>query len=166
MGDEYGGNTLVETSLGNSWAKVETLAAEKVNAFGLDINKQTIRLTMRHRNDVDYLQPGVFFKYKGFSWMPISVINKDIFDREIEIIAKNIKIDTMPEITYVPYSFGGGAKLIDGFTVKKADGNTAETIEVGDFLYGELNGDWVAGFVTSIPVEDVSDLNLADQGST
>jgi len=164
--DEYGGNTLYETDLGSSWAKVETLSANRLNSVGLDINKQTVRITMRYRDDIDYTQEGLFFKYKTLSWQPVSVINKDVFNREIEVIAVNIKIDNMAEITYVPFSAGGGVKLIDGYTVKKAAGNTAETIEVGDFLYGELNGEWVAGFVTAIPVSTSADLNLADQGTT
>lgn len=55
--------------------------------------------------------------------------------------------------------------VISGFIVKKGSGNTAATIEVGDYITGGWIGDvWLSGKVTTIPVNDVSDINPAVQG--
>lgn len=59
---------------------------------------------------------------------------------------------------------GGSITAIDGFVVKKGAGNVASTIEVGDYISGWIGDVYVAGKVTSIPVTDVSDLDIAVQG--
>lgn len=58
----------------------------------------------------------------------------------------------------------GGGTFISGFNVKKGSGNVAGTIEVGDFISGWLDSVFVAGEVLTIPVTDVSDLDIAVQG--
>lgn len=57
-----------------------------------------------------------------------------------------------------------GATFIDGFLVKKGSGNVASTIEVGDQISGWIGDVYVAGEVTTIPVNDISDVNPAIQG--
>lgn len=58
----------------------------------------------------------------------------------------------------------GGGLFIDGFLVKKGVGNVAATIEVGDFVDGWIGTVRVSGRVNTIPVNDVSDLDMALQG--
>lgn len=164
--DGYGGNTLTESSLGASWCSVEPLSGSKQVAFGLDITKQTIRLKMRYRADLDYSQTGILFKWKNRNWQPVSFRDADAFGREVEIIAINVTIDNMPEITYVPVDAGSGVKLIDGFTVKKADGNEGTGIEVGDFIYGWFGEVFAAGVVNSIPVATIANIDVAVSGQS
>ena len=61
-------------------------------------------------------------------------------------------------------AIGGSVTEIDGFIVKKGAGNVASTIEVGDYISGWIGDVYVAGKVTTIPVNDVSDLSIAVQG--
>jgi len=165
VADGFGGNTLTESLLGNSWADVESVSSSSVVAYGLDINKQTVRFKMRYRDDIDYTDRGLVLKYKSKNWQPLSVVNVDVFDRHVEILAINVTIDNMPEITYVPVDSGDGPKLIDGFTVTKADGNTlTSSIEGGDFIYGFFGDVFAAGTVTTIPVNDITDINVAVKG--
>jgi len=85
--DGYGGNTLTETLLASSWAGVESLSAFKLTQFGLDTSKQSIRVRMRYRSDVDYKSEGVFLKYKTKEWIPTSIENVGLENEEIIIIA-------------------------------------------------------------------------------
>ena len=58
----------------------------------------------------------------------------------------------------------GGGTFISGFNVVKGSGNVAGTIEVGDFIAGWIGTVYVTGRVNTIPVNDVSDLDMALQG--
>jgi len=85
--DEYGGNVLTERKIGSSWAKVNTISRTKEVRFGLDTVSQALEINLRSRADLDYEQEGLFFKYKGKEWIPISVEDIDLDGEEIRIIA-------------------------------------------------------------------------------
>ena len=61
-------------------------------------------------------------------------------------------------------NISGSGLFINNFSVVKGAGNVASTIEVGDKLWGFIDNVFVAGLVTTIPVNDVSDINVAIQG--
>lgn len=81
----------------------------------------------------------------------------------------NVTVDDSAQTVNVSVSDGvlvstGGGTFIDGFWVKKGTGNIAATIEVGDKVDGWIGDVRVAGEVNTIPVNDVSDLDMALQG--
>jgi len=81
----------------------------------------------------------------------------------------NVTVDDSAQTVNVTVSDGvltasGGGTFIDGYLVKKGSGNVASTIEVGDKISGWLGDVWVAGEVLVIPVNDVSDIDMAVQG--
>ena len=81
----------------------------------------------------------------------------------------NVTVDEVTDVVNVVVSDGvitasGGGTFIDGFLVNKGGGNIAATIEVGDYIAGWIGNVWVSGIVTTIPVNDVSDVNAAVQG--
>lgn len=164
--DGYGGHTLTASLVGHSWADVKSVSADRLESFGLELGQQTIRIRCRYRDDIDYTDEGLYLTYNGKNWQPISVQEIDQFNREIEILAINVKIDDMPDIVYVPVGDGDGPFLIDGFTVYKGDGNTTTTaIEVGDFITGFFGATFVAGTVNTIPVTTVDDIDVALDGT-
>jgi len=66
---------------------VSTIPVQKLTDFGLDIDRQSITIKTRWRNDLDYFQEGLFFVYKGIKWFPDRIYNKDLVNEEITIIA-------------------------------------------------------------------------------
>ena len=81
----------------------------------------------------------------------------------------NVTVDDTTQTVNVTISDGvltvsGGGTFIDNFLVLKGSGNVAGTIEVGDKVSGWLSDVWVSGEVLTIPVTDVSDLDIAVQG--
>lgn len=90
LGDTFSGNLNQPLQLGSSWANVSTIPTDKLVAYGLDIAQQAIRIQTRWRQDIDYFQEGIFFKYKGIEWFPNRIYNKDLLNEEIVIIANGI----------------------------------------------------------------------------
>lgn len=81
----------------------------------------------------------------------------------------NVTVDDSANTVSVTVSDGlltasGGGTFIDGFLVTKGVGNIAATIEVGDKIVGWIGQVYIAGEVTTIPVNDVSDVDPAVQG--
>ena len=81
----------------------------------------------------------------------------------------NVTVDDSAQTVNVTVSDGlltqsGGGTFISGFLVVKGAGNVAATIEVGDYVSGWISDVWAAGKVLTIPVNDVSDLDMAVQG--
>lgn len=81
----------------------------------------------------------------------------------------NVTVDDSANTVSVTVSDGllttsGGVTFIDGFLVTKGAGNIAATIEVGDKIVGWIGQVYIAGEVTTIPVNDVSDVDPAVQG--
>lgn len=85
--DGYGGNINNPTQLGSSWCNITTVPTNKMVDYGLDITKQGITIKTRYRDDLDYLQEGIFFKYKGYDWIPVRLYDLDLLNEEITIIA-------------------------------------------------------------------------------
>lgn len=81
----------------------------------------------------------------------------------------NVTVNDSAQTVNVTISDGlltqsGGGTFINGFNVKKGSGNTASTIEVNDYISGWIGDVWLSGKVTTIPVNDVSDVDPAVQG--
>ena len=81
----------------------------------------------------------------------------------------NVTVDDTAYTVNVSVSDGvltasGGGTFIDGFNVKKGTLNVAATIEVGDYVVGWIGDVYLAGKVLVIPVNDVSDVDMAIQG--
>lgn len=81
----------------------------------------------------------------------------------------NVTVDDSSQTVNISVSDGvlttsGGGTFIDGFLVTKGTGNVAGTIEVGDKVVGWIGQVYIAGEVTTIPVNDVSDVDPAIQG--
>lgn len=86
--DDYSGNVNEPTKIGDSWANVSTIPLNKITDYGLDITQEAIVIKTRWRDDLDYFQNGIYFKYKSFDWFPTRVFNKDLINEEITIIAE------------------------------------------------------------------------------
>lgn len=87
VSDNYGGNTVSETQLGSSWAKVRSVPREKYSDYGLNVESQAIELFLRSRNDIDYFGQDIFFKYNGKSWYPLLVEDYAFNDELIRVVA-------------------------------------------------------------------------------
>jgi len=85
--DGVGGNTSQDTFIDSSWSNITTLSRKNQTDFGMDIATQGIRIKLRHRNDLDYYQEGLFFKYKGKEWFPTSIHQIDMQEIELDILA-------------------------------------------------------------------------------
>ena len=90
--DGFGGNLINddaanETLLGSSWCKVTTIPTNKLVDFGLDEASQAIRINVRKRNDLDYEQQGLFFKYKGVRYTVNGITQYNIDGYHYQIIA-------------------------------------------------------------------------------
>jgi len=90
--DDLSGGLLTEPSkVNDSWCNVKTVNRSNLTAYGLDIAVQAIRIRTRHRNDLDYFQEGLFFKYKQKDWMVNSIHDVDLDGEELDIIATAIQ---------------------------------------------------------------------------
>jgi head-tail adaptor len=87
VSDGFGGNTQSESKLSDSWAKIKTVPTDKITSYGLDTENKTVIINLRHRGDLDYNQEGIFFKYKGLTFIPLRIEQKDMQEEEFEIIA-------------------------------------------------------------------------------
>lgn len=87
VSDGYGGNTVSEIKLGDSWADARSVPREKYSDYGLNVGSQAIELLLRTRNDIDYFGQDIFFKYKGKSWFPSLVEDYAFKDEVIRIVA-------------------------------------------------------------------------------
>lgn len=85
--DSFGGNTVSETQLGTSWAKVRSVPRDKYQDYGLNTESQAIELYLRGRDDIDYFSQDVFFKYNGKNWFPSLVENFGFKDELIRVFA-------------------------------------------------------------------------------
>lgn len=86
--DGFGGNHAKEgQKIGCSWCNVSTIPRDKLTDFGLDEVKGAIRVRVRKRNDLDYNEQGLFFKYKGDRYTINSVTEINLAEYHFEIIA-------------------------------------------------------------------------------
>lgn len=89
VSDGYGGNDIQEAQIGRAWAEIKTIRRDRLQEYGLDITKLSVKLVMRSRVDIDYNAPGIFFKFKGSRWSPTSITDLDLEGQTIEIICTN-----------------------------------------------------------------------------
>ena len=85
--DTAGGLEGTESKVTDSWCNIKTLPRPKRTQYGLDDAVQAIQVRTRYRNDLDYFDQALFFKYKGRDWHFTDVMNEGLEDEEITIIA-------------------------------------------------------------------------------
>ena len=88
VSDGYGGYNVTESSLGKSWAKIESLQPGRSNNldnFGITDLNNSIFVTVRKRNDLVYSMETMFFKYRGSKYtISTAPTNVDFNDRWIK----------------------------------------------------------------------------------
>ena len=89
VGDSFGGYTVSETKLGDSWADIRTLDRNiDVTQFGIQNTDLAVEITLRKRSDITYNGINQFFKYKGDKYNVISYPTDVNFDGStIKVIA-------------------------------------------------------------------------------
>ena len=92
--NQYGGNTISETLLTKTWANIKTSnSLSRSTEFGITDTNDTIVLTLRKRNDLNYNSLNQFFKYRGLKWLIQGTpINVGFEDNEIQITLKRQSI--------------------------------------------------------------------------
>lgn len=85
--DGFSGSINDPVIVSSSWCNVSTVPSDKITNYGLDIGTEVISIKTRWRSYLDYFTDGLFFKYKGYNWMPTRIFNKDLVNEEITIIA-------------------------------------------------------------------------------
>jgi len=88
--DTFGGNTVTESLLNTSWAKIETAKPSrgdlKTDSGILDASN-SIMITLRKRNDLNYNMSTMFVKYRNEKYIIDSFpANIDFEDSTIKIV--------------------------------------------------------------------------------
>jgi head-tail adaptor len=92
VADGYGGATVSEALLSNSWGNVRTvgsnarLSTALVN-LGISDPKSAIIVNMRYRKDLTYNPLDMYLKYRGVKYVIMNAVNINLSDTEIEIVA-------------------------------------------------------------------------------
>ena len=88
VADGYGGNTVSEALLGESWCELKTIKNPK-RFVDLGINDilNTIVINVKHRNDLTYNGVNQYLKYNGNKYIIKGITNLNLKDNDIEIIA-------------------------------------------------------------------------------
>ena len=92
VADGYGGNTVTESYVGESWCMIRTAAssskyAGRLTDLGITEPVDTIMVTMRHRNDIT-INPSVYYLvYNGYKYVIQAITNVDLLNNDMEIIA-------------------------------------------------------------------------------
>ena len=69
VSDGFGGYTVSEALLGNSWASLETLNAGQISrAIGVEDVDKMLKVTVRKRNDLAYRNGVHFIVYRGIKY--------------------------------------------------------------------------------------------------
>ncbi len=87
VSDGFGGNTVSEVLLATSWADIRTVRPERLTDLGITDGTHSIEVRLRHRNDLDYEQEGIFFKYRDSSYIFKSVNPINLEDVHVIVIA-------------------------------------------------------------------------------
>lgn len=88
VSDTFGGNTINETLVTTTWAKLTTQTGEEVSGLGLDYTKGTITAVVRKRNDITYNSTTLFIKYRDKKYNIVSFPTNDNFtDAYVTFIA-------------------------------------------------------------------------------
>lgn len=85
--DLAGGNITTDTLIDTSWCNIKSLNRQKLTDYGLNVATQAIKISLRYRDDLDYFQQDIFFKYKGKEWFIDSIHQIDLEEEELEIVA-------------------------------------------------------------------------------
>ncbi|MCB0448416.1 MAG: phage head closure protein [Gelidibacter sp.] len=97
--DGYGGNTITEDLITSSWCNISTPKnTQRLVDVGVTDILNTIVITLRKRNDINYNAINQFIKYNGFKYVIQGVIDKDLRGIEIEITATREQTDSVTEI--------------------------------------------------------------------
>ena len=106
----YGGYTVSESLVTTTWAKIESVSQNERNLaeFGIDDPQNTVRITVRKRNDLDLSSEIHLIKYRSSDYILISApTNTNFTDRFITFLAKRrspsetqaVVAETQPTIT-------------------------------------------------------------------
>ena len=91
--DGFGGNTNTEVKIASTWADIETLnnASSMQNNkpdFGVNDPQNSVKVTVRKRNDLTYSNINMFIIYAGFKYfLKTSPINVGFNNSYIEFVA-------------------------------------------------------------------------------
>lgn len=85
--DGFAGSTVSTALLGSSWCHIKTVSRDRYVNLGLQSEQQAIEVYLRHRNDLDYMQDGIFLKYNGKEWVISSLTDMDLEGVEIRLMA-------------------------------------------------------------------------------
>ena len=70
--DGFGGNTISESLLGESWCDITTVSGVDVTEFGINNTQLVVEITTRKRSDLNYNTINQLIKYKGENYTIIS----------------------------------------------------------------------------------------------
>jgi len=104
VSDGFGGNTNKDYQLTDSWAEVKTLGnsskySKSVENFGLTDRFNSIVVTMRKRNDIEYNSINQYLVFKGVEYIIQSQpANVDFRDDSIVLIATRQSIKEVPNL--------------------------------------------------------------------
>ena len=85
--DGYGGNTVTDALVYSVWANVGTKRAYRQNENGQNDNFVQTVFTIRNRYDIEISVKDNFIKYNGLIYNIDSVLNKDLNNIDVEILA-------------------------------------------------------------------------------
>lgn len=102
--DGYGGDTVSETLIASSWAKVSSASNNarsigRLTDLGITDPNNAIIVKLRHRNDLTYNAINQYLKYRGVKYIiQNDPTNIDFKDVDIEIIAVKEATTSVTEI--------------------------------------------------------------------
>ncbi len=82
VADGYGGNTVTSTLLATVWAFIRSVKSINLEDYGLDATQLAVKITVRHRADIDYESGNHFIKYQGNEYTIISFPTDLDFDHK------------------------------------------------------------------------------------
>lgn len=92
VSDGYGGFTVTESLVGESWAKIKTVANSsryvgRLTDLGITNPLDAIVVNLWNRNDITINPVTHFLVYNGSKYMIQALTNMDLRNRDLEIIA-------------------------------------------------------------------------------
>ena len=87
VSDGFGGSTVTTALVYSVWANVETKRASVLNENGQRDNIAQTVFTIRNRYDINFSVKDNFIKYNGLTYNIDSILNLDLNNIDIEIVA-------------------------------------------------------------------------------
>ena len=87
--DGFGGNTVSFVTIGSSWAKLVNNSisiTQRATVLGISDLYEPLMFKIRFRNDLNYNGRNLALIYAGQQYIIKSIINIDMFNRELEIL--------------------------------------------------------------------------------